>query len=303
MLLEYYQQQLNYQNMPEFLKKYLETPSLIRLKKVGYFCGMDYASSDIYNFLEYVSRFDHSLNVSLIVYKLTNDKKATIAGLFHDIATPCFSHVIDYMNEDFEKQESTEEYTEEILKNDQYLKKCLREDNIDIEDIINFKKYSIVDNERPKLCADRLDGIITPGLFWTKSLKIQDVFDIVNDIKIYINEDKEDEIGFKTHSVAEKVLQTSKDIDMFCHSKEDNYMMMLLAKITKYALSMNYFSYRDLYNYTEEELFNIMKSSNDKELNDLIYEFENIQKKDIKSINLPKIKIRLLSPIVANKRI
>lgn len=122
MYLKYYLEQLDYKNLPDFLIKYLETPSLLRLKKVGYFCGMDYASKDIYDFREYISRHNHSLTVSLLVYKLTKNKKATLAGLFHDIATPCFSHVIDYMNEDYEKQESTEEYTEEILKQDDYLK-------------------------------------------------------------------------------------------------------------------------------------------------------------------------------------
>ena len=122
MYLQHYLKELGYSNIPEFLTKYLETPSLLRLKKVGYFCGMDYASKNIYNFKESFSRFDHSLTVSLLVYKLTKDKKATLAGLFHDIATPCFSHVIDYMNEDYEKQESTEEYTEYILRNDEYLK-------------------------------------------------------------------------------------------------------------------------------------------------------------------------------------
>ena len=148
MLLQYYLEQLNYKELPDFLIKYLQTPSLLRLKKVGYFCGMDYASKDIYDFSEYISRYDHSLTVSLLVYKLTKDKTATLAGLFHDIATPCFSHVIDYMNKDYENQESTEEYTECILRRDKYLQKCLEEDNIAIDDIIDFKRYTIVDNER-----------------------------------------------------------------------------------------------------------------------------------------------------------
>ena len=108
---------INYlrEKIPLFLMKYLEVPSLVRLKDVGYFCGMDYASLDVYNFGKYVSRYDHSLNVALIVYLLTKDKVKTLAGLFHDIATPCFSHVIDYMNKDYLKQESTEEYTKDIF--------------------------------------------------------------------------------------------------------------------------------------------------------------------------------------------
>lgn len=129
---------------------------------------MDYASKDIYSSREYISRYDHSLTVSLLVYKLTKNKIATLAGLFHDIATPCFSHVIDYMNKDYEKQESTEKYTENILMQDEYLKKCLEEDNLNIDNVINFKKYTIVDNDRPKVCADRIDGVILTGIGWKK---------------------------------------------------------------------------------------------------------------------------------------
>ncbi len=127
--------------MPSFLEKYLTVPSLVRLKNVGYFCGMDYASKNIYNFKEKISRYDHSLTVALLIWKFTKDKKTTLAGLFHDIATPCFAHVIDYMNKDYETQESTEKYTEKIIKSDVILAKYLKEDNIYSEDIINFKKY------------------------------------------------------------------------------------------------------------------------------------------------------------------
>ena len=160
---------LQINNMPTFLIKYLQTPSLLRLKKIGYFCGMDYASKDIYNFSEYISRYDHSLSTALLVYMLTYDQKSTLAGLFHDISTPCFSHVIDYMHHDYNKQETTEKYTKKIMLNDSYLIKCLKEDNLKIKDI-NFKNNTIVDSKRPTLCADRLDGIILNSLGWTKNI-------------------------------------------------------------------------------------------------------------------------------------
>ena len=303
MYLQHYLKELGYSNIPEFLIKYLETPSLLRLKKVGYFCGMDYASKNIYNFKESFSRFDHSLTVSLIVYKLTGDKKATLAGLFHDIATPCFSHVIDYMNEDYEKQESTEEYTEYILRNDEYLQKCLKEDNINIDDIIDFKKYSIVDNDRPKLCADRIDGVILTGIGWTQNVGIEDISNIVNDMKVYTNEFNEQEIGFKTPEIAKKVIDVNNSINTYCHSQEDNYMMQLLAQITKKAITKKYISYNELYKYNEEEIFNMFKTTNDNELKKLMTEFENVKKEDIPNMEFPEIKIRKLNPIVNGIRI
>lgn len=302
MLLQYYLEQLNYKELPDFLIKYLQTPSLLRLKKVGYFCGMDYASKDIYDFSEYISRYDHSLTVSLLVYKLTKDKTATLAGLFHDIATPCFSHVIDYMNKDYENQESTEEYTECILRRDKYLQKCLEEDNIAIDDIIDFKRYTIVDNERPKVCADRIDGVILTGIGWTKNIEDKDIKQIVDDLCIFKNEENEDEIGFNTESVATKVLEVSKSIDIYCHSKEDNYMMELLAKITKLSIDKKYISYDDLYWYNEEEIFFLWKGKQDKEFLELIDKFENIKKPDIVMLDIPNIKIRNLNPIINGKR-
>ena len=303
MYLQYYLEQLGYYEIPEFLVKYLNVPSLLRLKNVGYFCGMDFASKDIYNFREYISRYDHSLTVALLTYKLTKNKEATLAGLFHDIATPCFSHVIDYMNKDYESQESTEEYTEKILREDIYLQECLIEDRIKIEEIINFKKYSIVDNDRPKLCADRLDGVILTSIGWTKNISMDNIKNILEDIKIFKSEENEDEIGFKSLIIANKVINISKKIDLYCHSKEDNYMMELLALITKTAIDKKYITYDDLYYYNEDEIMEIFKSTKDSELKELLFEFENIKKEEIPNIELSNVKIRKLNPIVNGIRI
>ena len=301
MYLEYYLKQLDYENKPQFLDKYLKSPSLLRLKKVGYFCGMDYASKSIYDFSEYISRYDHSLTVALLTYKLTKDKVQTLSALFHDIATPCFSHVIDYMNKDYTNQESTEEYTERIIKEDVYLLECLKEDNIDIEDIIDFKKYPVVDNKRPKVCTDRIDGVILTGACWTKNITLDDIYNIVNDMYIVINEDNEQEIGFTNEDTVEKIINISKSIDVYCHSNEDNYMMNLLADITKKAIDNEYIKYDDLYQLNEEEILEIFNSK--KELYELMNLFYNIKLNDIPNIELPDVKIRDLNPLLNGKRV
>ena len=286
-----------------FLDKYLESKALLRLKKVGYFCGMDYASKDIYDFPEYISRFDHSLDVALLTYRFTNNKKEAIAGLIHDISTPCFSHVIDYMNKDYSTQESTEEKTSDIVRSDKYLLNCLNEDKIDVDEVINFKNYSIVDNNRPKLCADRLDGVILTGMFWTKELNILDVKRILDSLDIYLNEDNEKEIGFNNLEIAKKIIDVSNNIDRFCHSKEDNYMMELLANLTKYIIDNKYLHYEDLYYLNEEEVHKIFSSVKDSKFQDKYNLFKNISKDNIKDIEMPYIKKRDLNPLVNGRRI
>ena len=302
-MLEYYKELLNINKIPTFLKKYLKCNSLLRLKKVGYFCGMDYASKDIYNFREYISRFDHSLTVALLVYQLTKDKLATIRGLFHDVGTPVFSHVIDYMNEDYEMQESTEKYTEKVINSDNYLIECFKKDNINPDDIINFKESSVVDNPRPKLCADRLDGVILTGIGWTKNITKNDILNIINDVTIFNNEDNELEIGFKSEEVARIVLEISKSIDIMCHSFEDNYMMDLLATITKLLIDKDLITYDDLFIKDEEYVINMLNNISDLEIKRLFNKFKNIKLNEIDIVSLPNIKNRKLYPLVNGKRI
>ena len=302
-MYNYYLSLLKEDNNPAFLDKYLDCPSIKRLKNIGYFCGMDYASKSIYDFGEYISRFDHSLDVALLTYKYTKDKKATLAGLFHDIATPCFSHVIDYMNKDYANQESTEELTEIIIKSDKKLLNNLKEDNIDVDDVINFKKYSIVDNNRPKLCADRLDGVILTGLFWTKNINLNDINDILNHLIVLKNEENELELGFDNYLVANKVSDVSDKIDEYCHSNEDNYMMELLAYLTKYALDNNYINYEDLYILDENNVHNIFNKIKDIEFLNNYDLFKNIKIEDVPIQEMPYVKKRDLNLLVNGKRL
>lgn len=301
--LTYYKELLGYKDIPAFLVKYLYTPCLTRLQKIGYFCGMDYASKDIYNFTEYISRYDHSLTTALLTWKYTLNKAATIAALFHDVATPCFSHVIDYMNRDYLLQESTEKYTQAILKSSKYLAMCLKEDNITIEEIIDFKRYSIVDNNRPRLCADRLDGIILTGYGWTKDINKNVIRKILENTEIYLNEDDKEEIGFKTEKIAREVVNYAQNIDIACHSKEDNYMMQLLAIITKIGIESGLYSYQDLFVFDEETLFYFLNKSKKKEISEKLDSFYHIKKEEIPVIDIPQIKARTINPLVKGKRL
>ena len=288
--------------IPKFLDKYLSLRILTRLKKVGYFCGMDYASSHVYLFDYKISRFEHSLTTALITWKFTKSKKQTLAALFHDVSTPCFSHVIDYMNKDYENQESTEEKTGIILRNCKKLKTLLKEDKLTIDDILDFKKYTIVDTHRPKLCADRIDGIILTSLGWTKTLTMEEVPNILDSIKVMVNEDNEKELGVTSPELANKLCDLNREIDIICHSNEDNYMMELLAEITKYAIDKNYITYDNLFEYNEDKLIKILYSHEDTALRILLNLFKTVSPEEISVRELPKLKRRYINPLVNGKR-
>lgn len=302
-MYNYYITLLGYPNIPEFLNKYLTLSSLNRLKEVGYFCGMDYASSNIYNFKEYISRYMHSLSTSLLVYYLTKDKRYTLQALFHDISTPVFSHVIDYMNKDYIYQETTEEFTELILKSDKKLLEYLELDKIPLDNLVNFKFSTIVDSPRPKMCADRLDGIILNGSYWTKTLNKKDIFNIIKSTELYINEESIPEIGFNNITAYNKVVETNDLTNIEMHSNYDNYMMELLANITRHLINKEYIKYEDLYFLTENKIFELINNIEDKEIKEYIFLFKNIKKEEIPLVKQEEIKERKLKPLLNGKRL
>lgn len=61
--------------IPNFLIPYIETNTMLRLKDISVFCGMEYGKKDLYNFKYYISRLDHSISTSLIVWNFSKDKK------------------------------------------------------------------------------------------------------------------------------------------------------------------------------------------------------------------------------------
>ena len=80
---------------PTWLLEYIDTPEMQRIHGTSMSCGTDY--SKLFNIKYWYSNLDHSVGVALIVWHFTHDKKQTLAGLFHDIATPTFKHCIDFM--------------------------------------------------------------------------------------------------------------------------------------------------------------------------------------------------------------
>lgn len=239
------------EDIPEFLKEYSEIPSLLRLKKVGMDCGLEYTSFPLFRdgVMPY-SRYMHSIGVALIVYHFTKDQKQSLAGLYHDIATPCFSHVIDFLKGDYENQEATEAETEKILRNDSGLSFLLERDNIRIEEIDDYHIYPIADNDKPKLSADRLEYNLG-DIIEFKNGTLSDIKEIYDDLIVLENEFKELEIGFKHLDIASKFARFALLNSKVYTADYDRYAMEILARVIKDAIYRNVLTMQDL--YTDEE--------------------------------------------------
>ena len=123
-------------NFPEWLIEYINTKELLKQRYISITCGTIY--SDLFESKYFFSSLDHSIAVALIIWHFTHDKKQTLAGLFHDIATPAFKHCIDFLNGDYKTQESTEDLTTQIISNSEDIMMLLKRDNIQISEIDDY---------------------------------------------------------------------------------------------------------------------------------------------------------------------
>ena len=175
-------------NFPEFLNDYINTKEMQRLGYISVSCGTIY--SKLYD-LGYYSSLSHSIGVALIIWHFTHDKKQTLAGLFHDIATPVFKHTIDFLNGDYMKQETTEKLTAKIIKNSTQIRALLKRDKIRLKEVVDYHIYPIADNEIPKLSADRLEYTMSNALIVYKCENLEKIREIYNSIDVLKEEIKE----------------------------------------------------------------------------------------------------------------
>lgn len=244
---------------PDFINKYLDTKTLNRIKYVSQFCGCDY--TNLYNTKFYYSRYDHSLVVAHMTWHFTHDKEATIAALLHDIGTPCFAHSIDYVFGDYINQETSEKDIIDIIKKDEELLKYLNEDNISLENLQNLTRYPILENKTPKLCTDRLDGVLGTCYIWLQTHTLEEIKEVYDNIIILKNEDNIEEIGFKNLESCEKFVDMVLTYAKELQGNTDKYTMKYISEIIKIAVERKLITMEDLYTKKENEIIAILASN------------------------------------------
>ena len=244
---------------PEWLNEYINTKELLSQQYISVTCGTIY--SDLFESKFFFSSLDHSVAVALIVWHFTHDKKQTLSGLFHDIATPVFKHCVDFLNGDYMTQESTEDLTTNIIKNSKEIMKLLERDNIDVSEIDNYHMYPIADNDTPKLSADRLEYSLSNALFTYELLDLDAIAEIYNDIEIEKNEKGEVELGFKTKKIARNFVKVTSRLSVIYREDRTRYSMQLIADILKRLIDENKITKEDLYKLKESDVISIIENS------------------------------------------
>lgn len=254
--------------IPGFLEEYIETKPMQKQAGISVSCGTFYSKLFPDTKLWY-SSLDHSVAVSLIIWNFTKDKKQTLSGLFHDIATPVFKHCIDFLNGDYEKQESTEELTKKIISESKEIMNLLNRDGIKIEEVSDYHIYPIADNDTPRLSLDRLEYTFSNGLGVKKAIwNLDEIKEIYQNIEIQKNEEGIEELGFKDKKIAEKFVKNMSILSSSYIDNKTKLTMQFLADIIKKMNQMDLINKSDLYELSEQEIINKIENC----------EYDNISK-------------------------
>lgn len=289
---------------PEWLNDYIETDCLLKQRYISVTCGKIY--SKLFDEDNY-SSLDHSIAVALIIWNFTHDKKQTISGLFHDIATPVFKHCIDFLNGDYIKQESTEELTKKFISESKDIMHLLKRDNIKLEEVCDYHIYPIADNDTPMLSADRLEYSLSNSLIVYKINTLDDIKEIYEDIEIQTNENQVIELGFKTKKIARNFVKTTSKLSILYRDNATRFYMQAIADIIKKMNNDGLIRKEDLYNLKEKEVIDIIKKSKYKYV---FYKLTSITKVNIKEYEPTdmyyvknRVKIRYIDPLYNGSRI
>ena len=243
-------------DMPPCIERIASAPALQRLQDVGMHCGCEYTSFPMFQGLKKYSRYEHSIGCALIVWHFTHDVRQTIAALLHDIATPTFAHVIDFLNGDHLKQESTERGTKDFIQNSAEIMQFVQQEGLTVSDISNYHLYPIADNDSPRLSADRLEYTLSNIVNYhiAPSDAVKHWYD---SLIVGENEDGEAELMFADLATAEEFCLAALQTSYIYIADEDRFAMQTLAELLKKHISRGILTQADLYQ-TESHVITLL---------------------------------------------
>lgn len=231
--------------IPSLLSELAATPEMIRLKQVGMNCGCEYTSFPRFANGGTYSRWEHSVGVGLIVWHFTGDPTQAAAGLLHDIATPPFAHVVDFLRGDYLTQEATEGGTRERIDSSPGIQAILERHGLTTEDVRDYHRYPIADNDSPQLSADRLEYSLGNAVRWG-FLTRKEIAMIYDDLRVGVNEEGQPELIFSSPRFASVFARAALACSKVYVSDEDRYSMQALCELIGKAMKAGVLSPADL---------------------------------------------------------
>jgi hypothetical protein len=215
-------------------------------------------------------RYEHSMGVLFLCYKFNLSLEYKIAGLLHDVAHTAFSHVYDYLIENYDEN-FHDNYIGEYLVKTKEIITILEKYNINYKKIIDLEtNFPIIKNKTRLLNLDRLDYTLREFYYFKKDLNV--VRDILNNISVSNNN-----LILSNKLYAQKIYDI---YDYFTNNhwggKKHKSTYYEFTKILKRAIELKLIFYDDFYK-TDKYILDILFNSKDLKIKEGIYKLENKQ--------------------------
>ena len=287
---------------PLLIRQLADTPEMKRLSGIGMHCGCEYTRDPFYRKARGAySRYIHSIGAANIIWNFTNDIRQAAAGLFHDIATPCFAHTVDFLNNDRLTQESTESKTRLFIEKSDCIMKLLDACDIITDEIEDYHKYPIADNDTPMLSADRLEYTLGNG-YLVQNLELTSIRAIYEDLIITSNESGTEELCFRSLEAARAFTEISLINSRRFSSDSNRFSMQYLADMLRSAIEKGVISSDVLYSEESQVIQKLKNSSETSALWDCYTKISSVASSEQRlhnryCVNIPAKK-RYINPLV-----
>lgn len=232
--------------LPAMLKEIGNTKAMQRLKGVGMACGCEFTSIVFFADRPIHTRYTHSLSTASIVWNFSHNIEQAVAALLHDVATPAFSHAIDFFYQDHMHQEATEDKTREVIYGSEEILGILQAAGIDPEAVCDYHRYPIADNPSPRLSADRLEYSLSDMVKYGFAT-LEDVKRYYEDLSVGTNEEGEPELSFMHADIAAEFASNALKNGEIYASDANRICMQSMADLMHKAVNKNVLTEKDFY--------------------------------------------------------
>lgn len=237
------------------LEMFKDIPEINRLENISELSGIG-----ITRFGEMSNQstiLDHQIGVALILEKYTKEDKQVIAGLLNGLNVPAFNEAPKHMNERLE-----EKSVYDIIVGSDKLFDYFMNNDIDIKDICDIKKYSLLKSEGTRVDAISIDNILRNAYILGK-INIEELKMIYNDMVVTKNEDDVLEFAFDDYNLAEKFCKLSIDAARNYRSYEFKISLKVIATLLELMIKREEIDLDDLYKYGDKAIYEIGVNSSD----------------------------------------
>ena len=141
----------------------------------------------LYELKRNATRYDHSLGVYLLLKHFGASEEEQLAGLLHDVSHTALSHVSTYaFLSKFTGLEFHEMQQKEFYRTSG-LSKLINNLGFDPDHLLHDKKFTLLENNLPDICADRLDYALRDGIH-LQILSRQQVRQVLKGLTVYNSE-------------------------------------------------------------------------------------------------------------------